>query len=113
MLCCEKNEHLPHSDVVVDWLCIDNREIDVDAITRRYSDSPHAVLKVWILGWVSRRVNCAIHRCYIPTTESWREGRKSARLDKKGNQAFNLHHVIKPAFIKVARPTVDKTNHMK
>lgn len=70
MSCREGNENLPHSDVVIDWLCIDNREVDVDAIARGHSDSPHAVLEVWILGWVSRRVNRAIHGCYITTAES-------------------------------------------
>lgn len=107
----ERNENLPDSNVVVDWLCIDNREIDVDAIPRRYSDSPHAVLEVWILGWVSRRVNCAIHGCYIPTTESWRERRKSERLDKNRKPVFDLPQVIKLSFMAVSPLTVDKTNH--
>lgn len=107
----DRNENLPHSDVVVDWLCIDNREIDVDAIPRRYSDSPHAVLEVWILGWVSRRVYCAIHGCYIPTTESWRDRRKSWRLDKNRKPPFDLPQVIKLAFMALSPLTVDKTNH--
>lgn len=54
-------EYLPHSDIVVDWFSIDNRKFDIDAITGRYSDSPHAVLEVGVFGWVSRRINCAIH----------------------------------------------------
>lgn len=104
----ESNGNLPHSDVVVDLLCIDNREIYVDAVPRRYSDGPHAVLKVWILGWVSRWVNCAIHGCYISTTESWRERRKSEMLDKNRKPA--VPQVIKLAFMAVLPQTVDKTN---
>lgn len=73
------NKDLPHSDVVIDWLCVYHGEIDVDAITWRYSDSPHAILEVRILGRVSRGINSAIHGCYIPTTERWREGRKEGR----------------------------------
>lgn len=75
--------NLPHSDVVVDRLRIDDREVDVDAIPRRNPDCPHAVLKVRILGWVSGRINCAIHGCYIPTAESWRERSESEGLTEK------------------------------
>ena len=60
--------NLPNSDVVVDRLRIDNRKIYVDAIPWRYSDSPHAVLEMWVLSRVSRRVNRSIHGCYIPPT---------------------------------------------
>lgn len=94
--------NLPHGDVVVDWLCVYYREIDEDAVARRHSDSPHTVLEVWIIGWVSRRVNCAIHGCYIATTESWRgRGEKSDRLDTNFKSVFDSFQVI----------TVDKTNH--
>lgn len=103
--------NLPHSDVVIDWLCIDNREVDVDAIARRYSDSPHAILEVWILCWVSRRVNCAIHGCYISTTESWREERNSKKLGKNRKPDFDLPQVMKPAFMVLSPLTVDKTYH--
>lgn len=80
--CCftTRFQNSPHSDVVVDRLRVDDREVDVDAITRRNPDCPHAVLEVWILGWVSRRINCAIHGCYIPTAQSWRERRESGGL---------------------------------
>lgn len=76
----ERYGNSPHSDVVVDRLRIDDREVDVDAIPRRNPDCPHAVLKVRVLGWVSGRINCAIHGCYIPTAESWRERRESEGL---------------------------------
>lgn len=110
-LILRENKNLPYSDIVIDWLCIYHREIDVDAITRRYSDGPHAVLEVWIFGWVSRRINRAIHGCYIPTTESWREGRKSVRLDKNKKPVSNLPLVIKLTFMAVLPVTVDKTKN--
>ena len=92
----ERIGNLPHSDIVVDWLSIDNREIDGDAVPRRHSDSPHAVLKVWILSWVSRRVNCAIHACYIPTTESCREGKIRDAGFKKKKAFLALPQIVKP-----------------
>lgn len=107
----ERDENLPHSDIVVDWLRIDDGEIDVDAIAWRHSDSPHAVLEVWILSWVSRRVNGAIHGRYISTTESWSEGRKSERMEKNTETVFDLLQVIKVVFMTVPPLTVDKTNH--
>lgn len=107
----ENNKDLPYSDVVIDWLCTDHREIDIDAITRRYSDSPHAVLEVGIFSWVSRRVNSAIHGCYIATTESWRDKRKSKDLDKNRKPVSELPQVIKLTFMAVLPLTVDKTNN--
>lgn len=73
----------PHSDVVVDGLRVDDREVDVDSVPRRNPDCPHAVLEVRILGWMSGRINCAIHGCYIPTAESWRERTESEGLTEK------------------------------
>lgn len=80
---CETHGNSPHSDVVVDRLRIDDREVDVDAIPGRNPDCPHAVLKVRILGRVSGGINCTIHGCYIPTAESWRERRESEELTEK------------------------------
>lgn len=80
---CERYGNSPHSDVVVDRLGVDDREVDVDAIPRRNPDGPHAVLEVRILGWVSGRINCAIHGCYIPTAESCRERSESEGLTEK------------------------------
>lgn len=74
-MCCKSN--LPHGDVVIDWLCVDYREVDIDSVTGGNSDCPHAVLEVRILGWVARRINCAIHGGNIPTAESWNVGGKS------------------------------------
>lgn len=70
--CARRN--LPHGNVVIDRFCVDYREVDVDAVTRGDSDHPHAILKVRIVGWVTRRINCAIHGGYIPTAESWNWG---------------------------------------
>lgn len=86
---CERHGNSPHSDVVIDRLRIDDREVDVDAEPRRNPDCPHAVLEVRILGWVSGRINCAIHGCYIPTAESWRE-----RSEQK-NQVLNYQKARK------------------
>lgn len=70
------NANLPNCYVVIDRLRIDYREIDVDAVSGRYSDSPHAVLEMGILGWVSGRINCTVHRRDVATTESCDEGKK-------------------------------------
>lgn len=91
---CERYGNSPHSDVVIDWLCVDDREVDVDAIPRRYPDCPHAVLEVRILSWVPGRINCAIHGCYVPTAESWKEGRESERLMENEKPTLNLLQVI-------------------
>lgn len=103
----ENNKYSPYGDVVIDRLCTYHREIDVDAITRRNSDRPHAVLEVGIFSWVSRGVNCAIHGCYIATTESWRD----RRMDKDRMPVSDLPQVIKLTFMTALPPTVDKTNN--
>lgn len=79
----KRHGNSPHSDVVVDRLRVDDGEVDVDAVTRRNPDCPHAVLEVWILGRVSGRINRAIHGCYIPTAERWREEERIRGTDRE------------------------------
>lgn len=94
--CARRN--LPHGNVVIDRLCVDYREVDVDAVTRGDSDHPHAILKVRIVGWVTRRINCAIHGGYIPTAESWNRGWLIENIKK---HVLDLLQVIKGAFMAI------------
>jgi hypothetical protein len=58
-------------------------KIDVDSIPRGNSYKPKAILKVWIFIRIPRRINGAIHCCYIPTTKSC--GKSNTKMIKIGN----------------------------
>lgn len=59
---------LPHSDVVVDGLCAEDSEVDVDAIARGNPYAPHAVLKVRVFSRVAGGEDGAIHRSNVSST---------------------------------------------
>lgn len=61
---------VPDSNVVVDGFGLQQREVDVDPVTGRHSDQPHAVLQNRVLVWKSRGINGAIRRRYVISTRS-------------------------------------------
>lgn len=63
-------EVVPDGDVVVDGLCVEHGEVDVDAVAWRHSDAPYAVFKIGVVGRVARRVDGPIEGCDITTAKS-------------------------------------------
>lgn len=62
-------EVIPDGDIVVDGLCVEHGEVDMNAVAWRHSDAPYAVFKIGVVSRVARRVDGPIEGRDITTAK--------------------------------------------